>query len=80
MKTLLLRRVGSTMIAGRNTAEKMLHSWGSTLDNVDFEDEDNGDEVLNQSEIKDISDDERERLEGLLQPSMLIKKGTRNIN
>ena len=28
LKTLLLKRVGSTMIAGKNTAEKMLYNWG----------------------------------------------------
>ncbi len=40
IKTLLLKRVGSTMIAGKKTAEKMLNNWCSILAEQDYEDED----------------------------------------
>lgn len=59
LKTLLLRRVGSTIIAGKNTAEKMLYSWGGTLEDEEYEEEDSGDETASQSEIKNISIEER---------------------
>ena len=60
MKTLLLKRVGSTMVAGKNTAEKILRNWGGEFD----EDEDNivNDEVLVSSDLKDITSEERECL------------------
>lgn len=56
MKTLLLRRVGSTIIAGKTTAEKMLN-WNSAND----EDQDDFDED-NNSEYKDLTNDERQCL------------------
>lgn len=59
IKTLLLKRVGSTMLAGENTARKMLQ-WGMAVD--DEEDED----IVNDSKeegIKDLTDEERECLE-----------------
>lgn len=62
LKTLLLKRVGSTMIAGRNTAEKMINSWGNISSEDDFENEDSSDENNTQSEIKDITEEERECL------------------
>ena len=62
LKTLLLKRVGSTMIAGKNTAEKMLYSWGGTLEDEEYEEEDTGDETASQSEIKNISIEERDCL------------------
>jgi hypothetical protein len=75
IKTLLLKRVGSTMIAGLSTAEKML-KWGMGSESVfDEDDDDNYDdeeptrgkkksnsEDDNYSEIKDLTDDERECL------------------
>lgn len=61
LKTLLLKRVGSTMIAGKNTAEKMLYNWGGAFEDEDYE-EDISDETANQSEIKNISDEERDCL------------------
>ena len=42
IETLLLKRVGSTMIAGRKTAEKMLR-WGSIDEEMFEEDEDSAD-------------------------------------
>lgn len=62
LKTLLLKRVGSTMIAGRNTAEKMINNWGSVSSEDDFENEDNSEETTSQSNIKDITEEERECL------------------
>jgi hypothetical protein len=59
LKTLLLRRVGSTMIAGKNTAEKMLSDWGKAIDEEDYEEEDMEEEKVLQSEIKNITDNER---------------------
>ena len=32
-KTLLLRRIGSTMYAGRRTVEKLLNEWNTEADN-----------------------------------------------
>ncbi|MDN5276740.1 MAG: hypothetical protein PWR01_705 [Clostridiales bacterium] len=63
LKTLLLKRVGSTIIAGKNTAEKMLANWGQVIEEEDYEE----DEVVEEekafvSEIKDITDEERECL------------------
>lgn len=62
MKTLLLRRVGSSMIAGRKTAENILASWGGVLEGEDYEEEEIGYEPSDQSEIKNISDEERQCL------------------
>jgi hypothetical protein len=50
MKTLLLRRIGSTIYAGRLTAEKILREWQF----IDFYDQDDGD------------DDEQETMPSLL--------------
>ncbi len=62
MKTLLLRRVGSSMIAGRKTAENILSSWGSVLEGEDYEEEEIAYEPSVQSEIKNISEEERQCL------------------
>jgi len=59
LKTLLLKRVGSTMEAGKNTAQKMLTNWGGLGDEEDFEDEDISEELVNQSEIKNITEEEK---------------------
>ncbi|MGI6551004.1 MAG: helicase-related protein [Syntrophomonadales bacterium] len=58
LKTLLLKRVGSTIIAGKNTAEKMLSNWGQVIDEEDYEEEETEEKAL-QSEIKNITDEER---------------------
>ncbi len=58
IKTLLLKRVGSTMIAGENTARKMLQ-WGVAIE--DEEEEENS--AIEDSEVKDLSDEERECLQ-----------------
>ncbi|MDM0839862.1 phospholipase D-like domain-containing anti-phage protein [Clostridium perfringens] len=55
IKTLLLKRIGSTMIAGENTAKKMLR-WGMSIDD-DYEDSE-----VELTEVKDLTDEERECL------------------
>lgn len=62
LKTLLLKRVGSTMIAGKNTAEKMLYNWGGVVTEEDYEEEDVSEEKALQSEIKNITEEERDCL------------------
>ena len=68
LKTMLLRRVGSTIIAGKNTAERMLSKWGP---NYILEDEEEdiefaGDEILEEkdfnSQIKGLTAEEIEYL------------------
>jgi SNF2 family DNA or RNA helicase len=60
LKTLLLRRVGSTMIAGKNTAEKMLSNWGASTEENDYEFDEFDAEVNN--EVKNITNEERQCL------------------
>lgn len=68
--TLLLRRVGSTMVAGENTALKMLN-WGLTTDD---EQEDNfNDEVIDDNSVKNLTEEERGCLERFLQTIRLNK-------
>lgn len=55
IKTLLLKRIGSTMIAGENTAKKMLR-WGMSIDD-DYEDSE-----VELTEVKELTDEERECL------------------
>jgi superfamily II DNA or RNA helicase len=58
LKTLLLRRVGSTIYAGRVTAEKMLRDWQCVVTEDDEEDE-----AVNDSEMKNLTPEERSVLE-----------------
>lgn len=55
-RTLLLRRVGSSMEAGRLTAEKILRDW------VDIEDEDDEEENGLAGQMKTLTPDERTEL------------------
>lgn len=57
LKTLLLRRVGSTIVAGRSTAEKMLSTW-TDMGELD-EDED---EVDITDELRTLTTEERQKL------------------
>lgn len=59
IKTLLLKRVGSTMIAGENTARKMLSNWGGLVLDDEYEDDETAEDSLDQSDIKNISEDEK---------------------
>ena len=67
IKTLLLKRVGSTMIAGENTARKMLE-WGIAIDDEE--------ELLEieDSEVKDLSNEERECLQNFIKTIEINKE------
>lgn len=62
LKTLLLRRMGSSIIAGRNTAQKMLDDWGNeeTMESILGEEDDDN---PGSSDMKDITPAERQELE-----------------
>ncbi len=62
IRTLLLRRVGSSMVAGRATAIRMLENWG-TLDDDEDEDESS---LLEQNEAKQLSSAEKEDLRAFI--------------
>jgi superfamily II DNA or RNA helicase len=65
-KTLLLRRMGSSIFAGRNTIEKILTEWGGsgTLDNEEtaFEEDEEIQISKNDSSMKELTKGEREEL------------------
>lgn len=71
VETLLLKRVGSTMLAGRKTAEKMIN-WGNTEEDIFEEDDDDigSDEKRTDAQtnkktvsaVKDITEEERNAL------------------
>lgn len=65
IKTLLLKRVGSTMIAGENTARKMLRNWAGISTDIDFEDE-TDDDVDSEKGIKDLTEAEIKCLENFV--------------
>lgn len=64
LKTLLLRRVGSTIESGRLTAEKMLGSW-QDIDEVVVEDEEEGsdDDGADAAVLRSLTPSERQRLQ-----------------
>ncbi|CCJ33436.1 phospholipase D-like domain-containing anti-phage protein [Caloramator australicus] len=66
LKTLLLKRVGSTIIAGKNTAEKMLSNW-NLIEEDDYEDDDA--EKINEEreEIKNLTVEEKECLKRFIE-------------
>lgn len=70
IKTLLLKRVGSTMIAGESTAKKMLQ-WGVMVD--EEEDDDTSNDVKEEG-IKDLTDEERECLEKFIRTLEINKE------
>ena len=61
-KTLLLKRIGSSIEAGRNTGFKLLNEWGKGLNEVADEDDDL-DLDTEESEIKNLTHEERILLE-----------------
>ena len=67
IKTLLLKRVGSTMIAGENTARKMLEC-GIAIDDEEELSE------LEDSEVKDLSNEERECLQNFIKTIEINKE------
>lgn len=76
MRTMLLRRIGSSIKAGENTARKMLNEWGSVEtenvreDNelilIDMEQDENYDEDVT-APSKTLTEAERDLLEQLIQ-------------
>ncbi len=60
LKTLLLRRVGSTIYAGMNTAKAMLETW-QVIDDDDDDDQD--EEYLENEKLKYLTDEERKKLQ-----------------
>lgn len=69
IKTLLLKRVGSTMIAGESTAKKMLQ-WGVIAD----EEEDDNLNDVKKDGIKDLTDEERECLKKFIRTIQINKE------
>lgn len=61
LKTLLLRRVGSTIAAGKITAEKMLGTW-QDIPEMDEEEE----ELQNNEEMKTLTPNERGKLKAFI--------------
>lgn len=68
LKTLLLRRMGSTIYAGRRTTEKMLASWGTgnavfqDRSQDELEEEDEVTDQATESEMKNLTPPERAEL------------------
>lgn len=62
LKTLLLKRVGSTIVAGKNTAEKMLSNWNMLQTDDDYEDEDVDKINDEKEEIKNLTVEEQDCL------------------
>ncbi len=67
IKTMLLKRMGSTMLAGKNTAEKMM-AWGRGGGSLDLDEDDDDEEVVPvELHGQDLTDDEKSILEKLVQ-------------
>jgi superfamily II DNA or RNA helicase len=65
LKTLLLRRIGSTIYAGRQTTEKMLNEWGDEKNIVNaslFEEEDDVVVSADRENMKNMTGAERSQL------------------
>lgn len=59
LKTLLLKRIGSSIIAGKNTGNKMLEEWNTYIDEaVEEEDYKDEDDVEEYSDIKNLTKEE----------------------
>ncbi|MBI2267320.1 MAG: hypothetical protein HYU64_19500 [Armatimonadetes bacterium] len=63
LKTLLLRRVGSTIEAGRLTAEKMLGSW-EDIEEISEDDDDEADDRA--SALRSLTPSERQRIQAFV--------------
>lgn len=64
LKTLLLKRIGSSIEAGKNTGYKMLTEWNTGMRDLEAE-EDDYDEVED-AEIKNLTDEEIALLDGFV--------------
>jgi hypothetical protein len=62
LKTLLLRRMGSSIYAGRQTVERMLSNWTDIGEDEANEDDDNA----GSSELRQLTTEERQVLEAIL--------------
>lgn len=60
-KTLLLKRIGSSLEAGKNTGYKMLNEWGSGLGELSDEDDDS-EKDYKESELKNLTEEEHNLL------------------
>lgn len=66
LKTLLLRRIGSSIYAGSRTITKMLREWGTESTEAEpdaYEEDEEDEESSANSEIKNLTDQERAVLE-----------------
>ena len=63
-KTLLLKRIGSSIEAGKNTGQKMLSEWGAGFNEISNDEDDDSDLTNSEvSELKNLTADERDLLE-----------------
>lgn len=60
LKTLLLKRIGSSIVAGLNTGKKMLSSWNTSL--IELKEEDEDAEQLGEESIKNLTTEELDLL------------------
>lgn len=60
-KTLLLKRIGSSIEAGKNTGYKMLKEWGNGFKEI-VEEDDDSDVYIEESELKNLTPEEYELL------------------
>jgi superfamily II DNA or RNA helicase len=65
LKTLLLRRVGSSIAAGRSTVEKMLSSW-QDIPEIDQEEDEAEEEAGATNQMRSLTPAEREKLQAFL--------------
>lgn len=67
LKTLLLKRIGSSIEAGKNTGYKMLNEWNVYVDDIvtgeEYKDEE---DLPSSSNIKDLSEEETQLLRGFV--------------
>ncbi|MBN8209375.1 DEAD/DEAH box helicase family protein [Bacillus sp. NTK071] len=62
LKTLLLKRIGSSIHAGLNTGRKMLNEWHTSFSN-EYEEED---EIIDANDIKNLTDEEEKLLKAFV--------------
>lgn len=63
LKTLLLKRIGSSIEAGKNTGIKMLNNWNTSFDEISDEARETEEEIRLESDIKNLTQIETELLE-----------------
>lgn len=60
LKTLLLKRIGSSIIAGLNTGKKMLSEWNTSYS--EFKEEEEDSKEVNDEDIKNLTEEEEKLL------------------